>query len=107
MKKQKNAPRVLIVAKRMVHFNLLFPHFLFVHSFVVLGAVLKCSLLKIAHDKYRAQKRSHNPITTVQEMFHSARQSNPEVGPIVNSYSEILNPVRVMELFERIPQEVR
>ena len=71
-----------------------------------LGAVLKCSLLKIAHDKFRAQKRQRHALTDMQEIFHSARQSNIEVGPLINSYTEILNPIRVLELFERIPTEV-
>ncbi|CAF0881239.1 unnamed protein product [Adineta ricciae] len=69
------------------------------------GAVLKCALLKIAHDKYRTQKRQHNALNEVNELFHSARQGNAEVSTLVNSYTEILNPVRVLELFERIPTE--
>lgn len=73
---------------------------------LVLGAVLKCALLKIAHDKYRAQKRQHHSITDITEVFHSARQANGEIASLVNSYTEILNPVRVLELFERIPTEV-
>ncbi len=68
--------------------------------------VLKCALLKIAHDKYRTQKRQHNALNDIAEVFHSARQGNSEVGGLVNSYQEILNPVRVLELFERIPKEV-
>lgn len=72
----------------------------------MLGAVLKCALLKIAHDKYRAQKRQHHAVTDITEVFHSARQSNGEIASLVNTYSEILNPVRVLELFERIPTEV-
>ncbi|CAF1241130.1 unnamed protein product [Rotaria sp. Silwood1] len=69
------------------------------------GAVLKCALLKIAHDKYRTQKRQHNTLVDINELFHSARQSNAEVGALISSYTEILNPVRVLELFERIPTE--
>lgn len=76
-------------------------------SIVFVGAVLKCSLLKIAHDKFRAQKRQHNSLTDIQEIFHSARQGNSEVGGLISSYTEILNPIRVLELFERIPTEVR
>ncbi len=71
-----------------------------------IGVVLKCALLKIAHDKYRTQKRQHNTLTDVNEVFHSARQSNSEIAGLMNSYTEILNPVRVLELFERIPTEV-
>jgi len=67
---------------------------------------LKCALLKIAHDKYRAQKRQSGPLTDINEAFHSAKQSNPDVASLVNSYTEVLNPVRVLELFERIPTEV-
>ena len=74
--------------------------------FFSIGAVLKCSLLKIAHDKYRIQKRQHSSLTDINELFHSARQDNLEVATLVNSYTEILNPVRVLELFERIPTEV-
>lgn len=68
--------------------------------------MLKCALLKIAHDKYRSQKRQHNALTDINEVFHSARQGNSEISTLVNSYTEILNPVRVLELFERIPTEV-
>jgi hypothetical protein len=74
--------------------------------FFYIGAVLKCALLKIAHDKYRSQKRQHHTLTDINEIFHSARQGNPEVPALVNAYTEILNPVRVLELFERIPTEV-
>ncbi|CAF1024738.1 unnamed protein product [Rotaria sordida] len=70
------------------------------------GAVLKCALLKIAHDKYRTQKRQHNALVDINELFHSARQANSEVASLINSYTEIVNPVRVLELFERIPTEV-
>ncbi|CAF1104132.1 unnamed protein product [Rotaria sordida] len=69
------------------------------------GAVLKCALLKIAHDKYRTQKRQHNALVDINELFHSARQANSEVASLINSYTEIVNPVRVLELFERIPTE--
>ncbi|CAF1214927.1 unnamed protein product [Adineta steineri] len=69
------------------------------------GAVLKCALLKIAHDKYRTQKRQQNALTDINQIFNSARQGNPEVSALMNSYTEILNPVRVLELFERIPKE--
>jgi len=47
-----------------------------------------------------------NALTDINEVFHSARQGNSEVASLVNSYTEILNPVRVLELFERIPTEV-
>jgi hypothetical protein len=71
-----------------------------------IGAVLKCALLKIAHDKYRTQKWQHNALTDINELFHSAQQGNSEVASLMNSYTEILNPVRVLELFERIPTDV-
>ncbi len=74
--------------------------------FFFIGVVLKCALLKIAHDKYRTQKRQHNSLTEITDVFHSARQGNSEIAALVNSYTEILNPVRVLELFERIPTEV-
>lgn len=83
-----------------------FSKFLNSFLFVSIGAVLKCALLKIAHDKYRVQKRQHNPLNEITEVFHSARQGNSEIASLVNSYTEILNPVRVLELFERIPTEV-
>lgn len=69
--------------------------------------MFKCALLKIAHDKYRTVKRQQAGLTNVQEMFHAARQGNAEISTLINSYSEILSPVRVLELFERIPTEVR
>jgi len=69
------------------------------------GAVLKCSLLKIAHDKFRSQKRQQNALNDINDLFHSARQANGEISSLTNSYAEILNPVRVLELFERIPKE--
>lgn len=70
------------------------------------GVVLKCALLKIAHDKYRAQKRQHHSLNDINDVFNSAKQGNAEVATLTNSYMEILNPVRVLELFERIPTEV-
>jgi hypothetical protein len=108
MKKRKNARHVPIVEQRTVRCHALCVSSIDLFFFVRmrLGAVLKCSLLKIAHDKYRTLKRQHNPLTDIQEMFHSARQGNAEISGLTNTYTEILNPVRVLELLERIPTEV-
>jgi len=71
------------------------------------GAVKKGGALKIVHDKFRAKK-------TVQEMerwkktFASAMEAQKELRMFISkAVYEDLNPLKVLELFKRIPDEVR
>ena len=71
------------------------------------GAVKKAGALKIIHDKFRAKK-------TVEEMhrwkasFQNAVAGQKELGVhLSKAVHEDLNPLKVLDLFRRISDEVR
>ena len=73
------------------------------------GPVKKCGLLKIVHDKYRPPTTKRLPPQEVRE-FHGILQDvaeqNTELKPFISKAQENLNPLQVLQLFERIPDEV-
>lgn len=67
--------------------------------------------LKISHDKFRAFNTStaKNKVPPpskerFDQSFESAKQTNPEVEKHVKKALDDLNPVRVLKLFQRIPE---
>jgi DNA-directed RNA polymerase III subunit RPC1 len=71
------------------------------------GAVKKAGALKIIHDKFRAKK-------TAEEMerwkltFGPAIEAQRELGIYLNkAVHEDLNPLKALDLFKRIPDQVR
>lgn len=71
------------------------------------GTVKKCGLLKILHDKYKmASKKNETIIEDYLQSFALAKDCNKELEPLISKSHEILNPLRVLNLFKSIPEEV-
>ncbi|EFX69638.1 hypothetical protein DAPPUDRAFT_62003, partial [Daphnia pulex] len=68
------------------------------------GVVKKCGMLKISHEKFRNAKK---PIIEAELVaYDNAVQFNKEIEPMLSSaLIKMLNPIEVMHLFERIPDE--
>ncbi|XP_052756487.1 DNA-directed RNA polymerase III subunit RPC1 isoform X2 [Galleria mellonella] len=63
-------------------------------------------ILKIIHDKYRNKKSSDPIVKRVLKDFNDAKESNKELAAMINSGLIIeLNPLTVLNLFRRIPDE--
>ncbi|KAG8225444.1 hypothetical protein J437_LFUL004444 [Ladona fulva] len=61
------------------------------------GVIKKFGMLKIVHEKYRHVKKAE---------FSDAVEANPEVESVLaNASAHILNPLEVLHLLERIPDE--
>lgn len=70
------------------------------------GMVKKCGTLKIVHEKYKkTRKVSDSELKDFQEAFDTAMEHNKELGNLVKTASEIINPLMVQDLFQRIPHE--
>jgi DNA-directed RNA polymerase III subunit RPC1 len=70
------------------------------------GAVKKVGALKIIHDKFRAKKTA-NEMETWKRSFATAIEAQRELGIYVNkAVHEDLNPLKVLDLFKRISDEV-
>ncbi|XP_033840470.1 DNA-directed RNA polymerase III subunit RPC1 isoform X2 [Periophthalmus magnuspinnatus] len=70
------------------------------------GPVKKCGLLKIIHEKYKTTKKTMDPF--VSEFIHSfntAIDHNKTIEPLLTRAQENLNPLVVLNLFRRIPEE--
>ncbi len=78
-------------------------------SMVTTGPVKKCGLLKIVHEKYRPSTTKQKPPKEVRDfrsVIQEAAELNKELMPFIAKAQENLNPLRVLQLFERIPDEV-
>ena len=70
------------------------------------GAVKKAGALKIIHDKFRAKKTT-DELEKWKLTFASAIESQKELGMYINkAVHEDLNPLKVLDLFRRISNEV-
>jgi len=71
------------------------------------GTVKKQGALKIVHDKFRA-KKSAEEMEKWKATFTNAIQQQKELAMFVGrSATEDLNPLKVLDLFRRISDEVR
>lgn len=73
------------------------------------GPVKKCGLLKIVHEKYRPSTTKQLPpqeVRDFQRVIQEAADGNKDLMPFIAKAQENLNPLRVLQLFERIPDEV-
>lgn len=71
------------------------------------GAVKKAGALKIIHDKFRAKKTA-DEMEKWKRTFASAVEVQKELGLYINkAVHEDLNPLKVLDLFRRISDEVR
>lgn len=73
------------------------------------GPVKKSGLLKIIHEKYRAPTTSKQKVAEEVKDFQRAIQEvakeNRELGPFVGKAQDNMSPLRVCQLFCRIPNE--
>lgn len=70
------------------------------------GAVKKAGALKIIHDKFRAKKTAEE-MEKWKKTFASAVEAQKELATYINkSIHEDLNPLKVLDLFRRISDEV-
>ncbi|XP_073684076.1 DNA-directed RNA polymerase III subunit RPC1-like [Garra rufa] len=70
------------------------------------GPVKKCGLLKIIHEKYKTTKKVIDPmVSDFLQSFDVAIEHNKEVESLLTRAQENLNPLVVLNLFRRIPNE--
>jgi hypothetical protein len=70
------------------------------------GAVKKAGALKIIHDKFRAKKTAEE-MEAWKKTFASAVEAQKELSMYINkAVHEDLNPLKVLDLFKRISDEV-
>ena len=71
------------------------------------GAVKKAGALKIIHDKFRAKKTA-DELERWKKTFIPAVEAQKELSLYLNkAIHEDLNPLKVLDLFRRISDEVR
>ena len=64
-------------------------------------------MLKITHEKYKHNKKGGDPVVTdFVRSFEEAMEHNRELESLVGKTQETLNPLVVLNLFKRIPEEV-
>uniref|UniRef100_A0A671XND9 DNA-directed RNA polymerase subunit n=1 Tax=Sparus aurata TaxID=8175 RepID=A0A671XND9_SPAAU len=70
------------------------------------GPVKKCGLLKIIHEKYKTTKKVVDPfVSEFMQSFDIAIEHNKVMEPLLTRAQENLNPLVVLNMFKRIPQE--
>uniref|UniRef100_A0A3P8RTB4 DNA-directed RNA polymerase subunit n=1 Tax=Amphiprion percula TaxID=161767 RepID=A0A3P8RTB4_AMPPE len=70
------------------------------------GPVKKCGLLKIIHEKYKTTKKVVDHfVSEFMQSFDTAIEHNKLVEPLLTRAQENLNPLVVLNMFKRIPQE--
>lgn len=70
------------------------------------GVVKKCGMLKISHEKYRSIKKDNPVIKEEIVAYENALEFNKELEPMVSTgLVKIFNPLEVLHLLERIPDE--
>ena len=70
------------------------------------GTVKKAGALKIIHDKFRAKKTA-DEMEKWKKTFSSAVEAQKELAMYISkAVHEDLNPLKVLDLFRRIPDEV-
>lgn len=81
---------------------------LFWIAVIFLGNVKKLGMMKIVHEKYKTTtKRNIDPcIAEFKNSFNNASESNKEIAGLVEKTQEILNPLKVLQIFQNILDEV-
>ncbi|XP_061665680.1 DNA-directed RNA polymerase III subunit RPC1 [Syngnathoides biaculeatus] len=70
------------------------------------GTVKKCGLLKIIHEKYKSSKKVVEPfVSEFLQSFDTAIEHNKLMEPLLARAQENLNPLVVLNMLKRIPQE--
>ena len=79
-------------------------------SLLLSGPVKKSGLLKIIHEKYRpvsSRQKVPNEVKEFHQVMQGLGEQNKDLQPFISKAQEMLNPLKVLYLFERIPDEVR
>ena len=70
------------------------------------GTVKKVGAIKVVHDKFRAKKTA-DELERFKMSFAKAIEAQKEIGLYINkAVQEDLNPLKVLDLFRRISDEV-
>ncbi|XP_014677319.1 PREDICTED: DNA-directed RNA polymerase III subunit RPC1-like [Priapulus caudatus] len=69
------------------------------------GIVKKCALLKIVHERFRHVKKNDAEQSEFFASFEEAIEHNKEIEGHLSKAQDILNPLIVLDLFLRIPDE--
>lgn len=70
------------------------------------GFVRKVGVLKVVHEKYgKGSKKTQEEIEDFRNSFHDAIETNPDIRQHITKAQEDLNPLKVQEIFSKIPSE--
>jgi len=72
------------------------------------GTVKKCGLLKIVHEKFRfapSKQRVSQELQEFRQTLQEFAEDNRDLQPHITKAQEVLNPLRVLSLFQSIPSE--
>ena len=72
---------------------------------ISLGVVKKVGVLKIIHERFRA-KSKEGEMHVFHQTFDEAMKFNPDIKNHMSKVQDDLNPMRALELFQRISAEV-
>lgn len=67
------------------------------------GVVKKCGPFKIVHDKYRSKKETDPIILQMIDDYSEAAEFHEIKSIVSHGLTEILNPLEVLHIFERVP----
>ena len=75
------------------------------------GKVKKSGLLKIVHEKYTpptsSRQKLAQEVRDFQRVIWEVAEDSKEIKPFISKAQETLNPLKVLQLFSRIPDQVR
>lgn len=64
-------------------------------------------MMKIVHEKYKTNRKQDDSfMTEFKNSFSSACETNKELSGLLGKTQEIMNPIKVKQLFEAISDEV-
>ena len=64
--------------------------------------------MKIIHEKYKNTRKVEDAfVTEFKNSFQEASETNKELAGLIGKTQELLNPLKVLQLFENISDEVR
>ena len=65
-------------------------------------------MMKIVHEKFKTDKQKQHPLRQDFLLsFQDAVESNKDIEPLLSKTCDVLNPMVVLNLFIRIPEQVR
>ncbi|XP_074647199.1 DNA-directed RNA polymerase III subunit RPC1-like [Tubulanus polymorphus] len=69
------------------------------------GIVKKCGMMKITHERFKVNKKTEQIMSEFVHTFEEAIQHNKDLESNLNKAIDVLNPLIVLNLFDRIPNE--